>query len=73
MRQPIFALFLALAAQGCADDATKPNNPLPPECGSYIVVTTDYGSGGLSEVSADSTGAVQRDLASVHPDAVARV
>jgi hypothetical protein len=73
MRQPIFALLLALAVAGCEDDATKPGDHLPPECGSYIVVTTDYGSGGLSEVSADSTGTVRQDLASIHPDAVARV
>ncbi len=73
MRRTIFALFLALAVVGCADDATKPGDHLPPECGSYVVVTTDYDSGGLSEVSADSTGTVRQDLASVHPDAVARV
>ncbi len=73
MRQPIFALFLALAVVGCEDDATKPGDHLPPECGSYVVVTTDYASGGLSEVSADSTGTVRQDLASIHPDAVARV
>ena len=40
------ASAIALAVCGCADRATKPNDHLPPECGSYVVVTTDFTSGG---------------------------
>ena len=68
----VWPLLVALVACGCADDATKPVNHLPPECGAVIVVTTDFASGGLSAVSADSTGSVTEDLASIHADAVAR-
>ena len=66
------ASAIALAVCGCADRATKPNDHLPPECGSYVVVTTDFTSGGITQISADSLGVVERDLASVHSDAVAR-
>ena len=66
------ASAIVLIVSGCADDATKPNVHLPPECGSYIVVTTDYDSGSLAEVSADSQAVVQGDLVAIHSDAVAR-
>jgi hypothetical protein len=68
----LLGVWMLLVSAGCGDDSTKPKDSLQLECGSYAVITTDYSFGGLSEVSADTTGSVLKDLASIHSDAVGR-
>jgi hypothetical protein len=69
----LVCLLVAMGIAGCGDESTKPHDDLPTGCGSVLVVTTDYSTGALSEVSGDSSGSVRRDLAPVHSDAIARV
>ncbi len=64
------------ALSGCAESNKKVTRPDPdtsPACGTYLVVTTDFETGSLAAVDADSSFAVRPDLTAIHGDAVARV
>jgi len=70
------AAILMAAVVGCSDENRPPTQPPPPqipECGRLLVVTTDYSTGAITVVDADSSYRVTRDVAAVHSDAVARV
>jgi hypothetical protein len=68
--------FLFLALFGCGDDGNheinEPEPPIPP-CGRLLVLTSDFQTGSVSVVDADSSFAARLDVAEIHPDAVARV
>ena len=58
---------------GCGDDGgTKPLPGEAPPCGRVLVVTTDYNTGSICVIDADSSYQSYPDLTSIHPDAVAR-
>jgi hypothetical protein len=67
-----FSCFVLLA--GCQDDngPTRPD-PSGSSCGRLVVLTSDFATGNVTLIDADSSFAVQKDVASIHADAVARV
>jgi hypothetical protein len=70
------ALFvLALSVAGCGDDKSTNNEPRPPipPCGRLLVLTSDFQTGSISVVDADSAFTTQLDVAPIHSDAVARI
>jgi hypothetical protein len=68
------ALF-ALSLAGCGDDKSTNDQPQPPvpPCGRLLVLTSDFQTGSVSMVDADSAFTTRRDVAAIHSDAVARV
>lgn len=71
----VLALMI-LQFTACSKDDDSPTGPDPgsiPPCGRLLVVVTDWATGSLSVVDADSSLSIRTDLASIHGDAVARV
>jgi hypothetical protein len=60
---------------GCGRDKSpaKPQLDQPLPCGDLLIVTTDFSTGSIGVVCADSTVQTFNDLEAVHSDAVARV
>ena len=67
--------LLALSLAGCGDDKATNNAPEPPipPCGRLLVLTSDFQTGSVSVVDADSAFTTRLDVTSIHSDAVARV
>jgi len=70
-----FLLLALVLLVGCSrgdKSGTKPLIDEPSSCGRLLVVTTDFTSGSVAVLDADSTLAVRSDLQAIHADAAAR-
>lgn len=65
-------LGLALLCACAENEVTRPKIEPPPACGRLVVATTDYQSGSIAIVDADSSFRVAADVTAIHSDAVVR-